>query len=283
MMKMRVREGLEEEKRRLAEWAHKLIPNFVSPGDYAPKLSKITHKIFIPTDKPSSTYMGFIIGPRGRTQKKLEQETRCKIVIRGKGATKAGYVCILIYVCVSVYLCTSIPCHALSLRSVQYHSDDDEPIHVLIEGDKELDVINAAKVVEALLGDFHPVFEEYKKEQLRIVAELNGITREGAGFFPLNEKNLLELYDMDPKDLHREISQPACFICKEKGHAPANCPKRNAPKDKPSKDKALEDFMKEIAKPIVAPAPAEPIPVPLNPSGKVGELYQYMYQLGSMK
>lgn len=35
--------------------------------------------------------MGLIIGPKGIYQKKLEEKTGCKILIRGKGSHKDGH------------------------------------------------------------------------------------------------------------------------------------------------------------------------------------------------
>lgn len=53
---------------------------FKAPEDYkAPKKSK---KIYIPNDDPESNYIALVIGPRGSTQKSLEQKTGCKISIR---------------------------------------------------------------------------------------------------------------------------------------------------------------------------------------------------------
>jgi polyribonucleotide nucleotidyltransferase len=56
-----------------------------APPDYKPP--KRTTKIFIPDpDNPTMNYIGQIIGPGGTTQQKLEKESKCKIMIRGKGA-----------------------------------------------------------------------------------------------------------------------------------------------------------------------------------------------------
>jgi polyribonucleotide nucleotidyltransferase len=51
--------------------------------------NKIRRKIPIPPD-PTFNYIGLIIGPKGVSQKKLEEETGCKILIRGKGSQKEG-------------------------------------------------------------------------------------------------------------------------------------------------------------------------------------------------
>lgn len=48
-----------------------------------------TKKIYIPVEEyPNYNFIGLIIGPRGMTLKRMEQETECKISIRGgHGAT----------------------------------------------------------------------------------------------------------------------------------------------------------------------------------------------------
>lgn len=58
------------------------------PPDYKPP--KKSRKIYLPNSlyEPDSNYIGMIIGPRGTTQKMLEQKSGCKISIRGKGSSK---------------------------------------------------------------------------------------------------------------------------------------------------------------------------------------------------
>lgn len=61
------------------------------PPDYKPP--KKSRKIYLPEtmNEPDSNYIGMIIGPRGTTQKSLEQKSGCKISIRGKGSTKVFF------------------------------------------------------------------------------------------------------------------------------------------------------------------------------------------------
>lgn len=47
--------------------------------------SKIKKKIYIPKN-PGVNYIGLLIGPQGHYQKRLEEESDCKILIRGKGS-----------------------------------------------------------------------------------------------------------------------------------------------------------------------------------------------------
>lgn len=74
--------------------------------------SKIKRKIYVPQGS-NFNYTGLIIGPKGANQKRLEEETGCKILVRGKGSQKEGQV---------------------------PQPDDNEPQHVLVVGDTEMQV-----------------------------------------------------------------------------------------------------------------------------------------------
>ena len=70
--------------------------------DYkAPKKFK---KVLIPDIGPGINYIGLIIGPRGQTQKELEQKSGCKICVRGKGASKVCYIYIYIFLYINIYI-----------------------------------------------------------------------------------------------------------------------------------------------------------------------------------
>lgn len=75
--------------------------------------TKIKRKIYVPAGS-NFNYTGLIIGPKGANQKRLEEETGCKILVRGKGSQKEGQV---------------------------PQPDDNEPQHVLVVGDTEMQVI----------------------------------------------------------------------------------------------------------------------------------------------
>ncbi|CAJ0957622.1 unnamed protein product, partial [Mesorhabditis belari] len=49
----------------------------------------ITEKLYVPkNDYPDYNFVGRILGPRGMTAKQLEQETGCKIMVRGRGSMR---------------------------------------------------------------------------------------------------------------------------------------------------------------------------------------------------
>jgi far upstream element-binding protein len=51
--------------------------------------SKIKQKIYLPKNT-GVNFIGLLIGPKGLYQKRLEEESGCKILIRGKGSQKEG-------------------------------------------------------------------------------------------------------------------------------------------------------------------------------------------------
>lgn len=62
---------------------------FIAPDDYKP-LKKFK-KIYLSENAISDSkanYIGKIIGPRGQTQKLIEQRSGCRIAVRGRGANK---------------------------------------------------------------------------------------------------------------------------------------------------------------------------------------------------
>ncbi len=48
-----------------------------------PGLPRKKKKIFVPTDNPEFNFFSLLIGPRGSTQKRLQEETGAHINIRG--------------------------------------------------------------------------------------------------------------------------------------------------------------------------------------------------------
>ena len=81
-------------------------------------------KVFLPNDAcpgGALNLVGLIIGPRGKTQQRLQSESGCTVVVRGKGASKNM---------------TNGP-----------QEGDDEPPHVLIRGPSDA---NVQKVIEML-------------------------------------------------------------------------------------------------------------------------------------
>lgn len=85
----RWREKYTEERTVCLESIMDLIPSMRPPGFISKR--KRSHRIDIPiAEYPPYNFIGLIIGPRGKTQKDMENKTGCKIAIRGKGSIKEG-------------------------------------------------------------------------------------------------------------------------------------------------------------------------------------------------
>lgn len=106
--------------------------------------SKIKRKIYVPQNS-NFNFTGLIIGPKGANQKRLEEETGCKILVRGKGSQKEGQV---------------------------PQPDDNEPQHVLVVGDNEMQVAKAVMEIERILFADEDTRNKLRQEQLKIVAQL---------------------------------------------------------------------------------------------------------------
>jgi splicing factor 1 len=105
----------------------------------------------------------------------MEAETGCKISIRGKGSVKEG----------------------AKARGVKSFDDDDE-LHVYVQGETEDQVEKAAKIVKDLLTPVDDDKNEHKQKQLRELALINGTLRD----------------------------DEYCHVCGEKGHRQYECPHR---------------------------------------------------------
>lgn len=100
----------------------------------------------MPTDNPEFNFFSLLIGPRGSTQKRLQEETGAHINIRGKGTSRDG--------------------------APTGNPEDEEEMHVIIEGTDE-QVEAATKEVENIL--FNPAEAmRLKQQQLRNLAEMKG-------------------------------------------------------------------------------------------------------------
>jgi far upstream element-binding protein len=122
--------------------SHFCINCFLSVG------SRRSEKVYIPVkDYPDINFLGLLIGPKGVTQKQMQESTGAKILIRGRGASKDGG------------------------PSTTGHPDDNDELHVSIEGSDDA-VEKALKEVRAIL--FNPEqAQRLKNEQLQRLAEFN--------------------------------------------------------------------------------------------------------------
>ena len=142
---IRMRDELMQERSKVAEQLMKLNPAFSTPLDMM--RSKPVRKIPIPASQmPNQSFIGLIIGPRGNTQKRMEQETGCKISIKGKGMR----------------------------GSANLPGEEEEELHVFISGDDEAKVEQAAKMVMELLQPRNEeLVAKHKETQLRELVSIS--------------------------------------------------------------------------------------------------------------
>lgn len=132
----------------------------------APSAPRKRIKLPVPADKyPEYNFVGRLLGPRGTTLKTLERDTRCKIMIRGKGSIRKD--------------------KEPEVRGKPgWEHVFNEPLHVVIELADHLDepaasaALNRARdAVDLLLVPVPEERDGLKRQQLRALAIMNGTFR----------------------------------------------------------------------------------------------------------
>lgn len=100
-------------------------------------------KLFVPVKEyPTYNFIGLILGPKGKTQKRMEKETGTKIFLRGKGS-RSGEA-------------------------------EDQDLHVQVEASNQQALDAAVAMVEKLLIPVPDENNEHKKAQLVELAKIRG-------------------------------------------------------------------------------------------------------------
>eukprot|EP00041_Stephanoeca_diplocostata_P007658 m.110198 g.110198 ORF g.110198 m.110198 type:complete len:584 (-) comp16977_c0_seq1:102-1853(-) len=201
----RTRKKLETQRHELIEQLKKVNPSYKPPGDYRPPEKKIMDKIMIPQDDhPHIGFMGLLIGPRGNTLKKIQQETRCKVMIRGRGTEKEG--------------------KGRFGRLPQ--QGDGEPMHAIIEAPSEAMLKKCCDKIHQIIkvGMECPDGQnELKRMQLRELASLNGTLRDDEIAAKCKNCGSMEHRTWEcPQELNF-VNTVTCTRCGGKGHVVADC------------------------------------------------------------
>jgi len=194
---MRMRDNLLKERTKVIEELLRIDPTFQPPIDFI--RTKPFKKMYIPlSDNPAYNYIGLIIGPRGNTQKKMELETGCKISIRGKGSVKEGS----------------------RGRASKIVVDEDDELHVHIQGEDMVKVEIAAKMIDDILHPKDDEINEHKQRQLR---EL--VSWPFPFFFALIHPFTCRLFTQAL--INGTLKEDEyCPVCGDKGHRQFECPTR---------------------------------------------------------
>ncbi|CAR25143.1 mRNA splicing protein MSL5 [Lachancea thermotolerans CBS 6340] len=199
----RYKRKLEEERHRLVEIALKMIPHFVAPDDYK-RPTKFQDKYYIPIQKyPEINFMGLLLGPRGNTLRKLQEESGCKIAIRGQGSVKEGKNA------------SELPKGAMNF---------EEPLHCIISAESEEKIQKGIKACEGVVirAVTSPEGQnELKRGQLRELAELNGTLREDSRPCPICGLRGHKRFECPNRTTFSQ--QIVCQRCYQPGHATRDC------------------------------------------------------------
>ncbi|QLL31977.1 hypothetical protein HG536_0C01450 [Torulaspora globosa] len=199
----RYKRKLEEERHRLVEIALKMIPHFVAPEGYKRPV-KFQDKYYIPTEAyPEINFVGLLLGPRGNTLKKLQEESGCKIAIRGRGSVKEGKNA------------NDLPRGAMNFS---------DPLHCLIIADSEDKIQRGIKGCESIICKAVTSPEgqnDLKRGQLRELAELNGTLREDNRPCPICGLQGHKRYECPNKETFAQ--KITCRRCGQHGHATIDC------------------------------------------------------------
>ncbi|KAL7205741.1 hypothetical protein ACSBR2_018630 [Camellia fascicularis] len=136
-----------------------------APGIPTTPIVKRVIRLDVPVDKfPNYNFVGRLLGPRGNSLKRVEAMTECRVYIRGQGSVK-----------------DSIKEEKLKDKPGYEHLN--EPLHLLVEAEFPEDTVDlrldhAIAILENLLKPVDESLDNYKKQQLRELAMLNGTLRE---------------------------------------------------------------------------------------------------------
>uniref|UniRef100_A0A1I7XCE2 KH domain-containing protein n=1 Tax=Heterorhabditis bacteriophora TaxID=37862 RepID=A0A1I7XCE2_HETBA len=129
-----------------------------SSEEYLQEKVVLSEMIMIPVeDFPKYNFVGRILGPRGMTAKQLEEDTGCKIMVRGRGSSRMN-------------------------GSRRDRSNDLEPLHVLIQCEDfknraQSKMKNAIQAINQLLNPPPEGKDELKRKQLIELSIINGTYR----------------------------------------------------------------------------------------------------------
>jgi len=220
---VRMREALTQERVSTIEQLLKVNPLYQPPPDFV--RAKPFKKVYIPyKEHPTYNFIGIIIGPRGNTQKRMEQETGTKISIRGKGSVKDGS----------------------KGRSKHDGPDEDDELHVHVDGPTMEMVDNAVKLIEELLVVVDDDKNEHKQKQLRELALINGTLKEDEYCSVCAERGHRH-FECPQRTKSFKAAGVKCAICGDQSHPTRDCPLKNdAPTNEVALDTEYMSFMEEL-------------------------------------
>ena len=165
-----VRREMEEEYSRLIRSLLKSLPGYVPPADWVPQ--KAWKKVWLPVDEyPHINFLALILGPRGATHVKIQEQSKCRIELRGRDV----------------------------MSQTQSAHEARLPLHVFIEGDDEDDVDNAISLLSQYID---PTFEGFSFSQASALTQL-------ASLNPISPSYIV--WNFQPKIFAHNGGEPRCW------------------------------------------------------------------------
>ncbi|RCV30750.1 hypothetical protein SEVIR_6G130400v4 [Setaria viridis] len=134
-------------------------------GNSSGFIVKKTMRMDIPVDKyPNFNFVGRLLGPRGNSLKRVEANTDCRVLIRGRGSIKDA-------------------AKEELMRGKPGYEHLNEPLHLVIEAELPAEIVDirlmqAREILDDMLKPVDESMDFFKKQQLRELAMLNGTLRD---------------------------------------------------------------------------------------------------------
>ena len=237
----RMKDMLAQESAQIVEELRKLNPAYVAPADLI-KRAKPFAKIFVPVKEfPSYNFIGLILGPRGMTQKDMENKTGCRISIRGRGSMRDG---------------------SRGRISKDMHESETEDLHVYVSGDDPAGVAAAEQLVIELLKPLDDEANAHKQDQLRQLALINGTLREDEYCTLCGEKGHKQFECPHRTTTQHQLAGVKCSICGDLSHPTRDCPiKEDSGEHAGQIDHAYNEFLGELDGTSVSVSAAATAPI----------------------
>lgn len=189
----RVRSSMQKEYHRLiSSLIKRLGESYMPPVDYKPP--RILRRVEIPQERyPEINFTGMILGARGLTHKRLEEESGCLISIRGRGTRG---------------------------QAAENQTDEElqMPLHVCISSEDEEKIIKATELIAPLVDPLHPDHEMEKMRGLEQLAVISGTTAS----YQQEQLKIVEAGGIEEYSYtHVSIK---CTFCGDRGHVSSDCP-----------------------------------------------------------
>ena len=271
------RQELARERSLLLKKIRAIEPSAATALGDAP--ARPSRRLYIPQKEfPNVCFMGLILGPRGNHHKRMEAQTGCRIRVRGRGSLREG---------------------SRGRDAQRDFEDDQDDMHVFVEGPTEAQVQEACALIEPLLNPESGKVDELKEKHQTELAEINGTQRQETYCHICGEKGHLQ-WECPAKQRSYAMANVRCALCGDTSHPTRDCvlnkngaaeAVETGAQEAPVKvDAEFLDFMSELGaepglgfkKPEavsaqVAAPPPPPVPAPTNLQAQQQQRYGSYY------